>query len=116
MKTENPNRARLLNIAAGGNGHVTPWIERIAYDGAPADAQQYGYVVHLPQHAARGGGVSPALHVHVGSIDAARGLLHAIATGAQPCSPDTTAEEAQAACDAIPYTDSGRHEPYDSRA
>ena len=115
MKTENPNRARLLNIAAGGNGHVTPWIERITYDGAPADAEQYGYVVHVPQHAGQGG-MCKAIHVNVGDLEAARGLLHAIATGAQPRDTDTTAEEAQAACDAIPYTDSGRHKPYDSRA
>lgn len=111
MKTKNDNRALLLNMAAGGNGQLRPWIERVTYDGAPVDAEQYGFVVHIPQHAGRGG-MCKAIHVHVGDLEAARGLLHAIATGAQPRDTETTAEEQRAVCDAIPYTDNGRHTQY----
>lgn len=115
MKTENDNRARLLNMAAGGNGQVTPWIERVTLDDTPTDGEQHGFVVHVPQRATRGG-TAPAIHVNVSSIDAARGLLHAIDTGAQPRDTDTTEEELRAQVDAIPYTDNGRHVQYDSKA
>jgi len=76
--TAEDNRARLLNIAAGGDGHTAPYIEQDA---------QGGYIVHLPAQRHAGGKTSPAIDIHVTTEEAARGLLHAIETGAQPRAP-----------------------------
>ena len=78
MKTTTDNRARLLNMAAGGDGHTAPYIEQDA---------QGGYIVHLPTRQHAGGKTSPAIDIHVTTEEAARGLLHAIETGAQPRPP-----------------------------
>lgn len=107
------NRIRLLNIAAGGDGHTAPWIEKVTYSDAPADAPQHAYMVHYPQSIERDGTTSPAVHVgYFVNVEAARALLHATETGAQPRSPETTADKIRAAQDAIPVTDSGRIIPY----
>lgn len=108
------NRAKLLNIAAGGDGLIQPYIERVTYDDAPAGAEPYGYIVHLPQHTEQGAAM-PAVHVHVQSIEAARGLLHAVNTGAAPRNPEDKAEDVAALCSSIPITDNGRHVPYGSK-
>lgn len=112
-ETAKENRSRLLNIAAGGDGHITAWIERVTYDDAPADAQPYGYIVHLPQTAEQCG-ISPAVNVHVTSEAAARGLLHALRTGAKPRNPEDSAAAIAAEADSIAITDNGRHIPYSS--
>ena len=41
------NRARLLNMTAGGDGHIHDWIERVTLDDAPEDMQT-AYVYHSP--------------------------------------------------------------------
>ena len=41
------NRARLLSMAAGGSGHIKPYIERVTLDGA-APEQRTAYVYHSP--------------------------------------------------------------------
>lgn len=112
--TTETNRAKLLHMAAGGDGHITAWIERVTYDGAPADAQQYGYIVHVPQTAEHGG-ISHGVNVHMQDAAAARGLFHALQTGAKPRNPEDKAEDVAALCSSIPITDNGRHVPYNSR-
>lgn len=108
------NRAKLLNIAAGGDGQILRYIERVTYDDAPAGAEPYGYIVHLPQGAEQGA-ATPAIHVRTQSIEAARGLLHAITTGAKPRNPEDKAEDVAAISDSIPVIDNGRHIPYGSK-
>lgn len=109
------NRTRLLNMTAGGDGNISAWIERVTYDNAPADAQQYGYIVHMPQSVQQDGKATPAIHVHVDSEAAARGLLHATETGAKPRNPEDKAEDVAALLNSIPITDNGRHIPYGSK-
>lgn len=108
------NRARLLNMTAGGNGQIDTYIERIALDGAPAGAQQYAFIVHMPQRAARGV-VSSPLHIRVDSEAAARGLIVATHTGAKPRNPEDNAGDIAAAAERIPITDNGRHVPYSNK-
>lgn len=79
MKTTTDNRARLLNIAAGGDGHTTPYAEQDA---------QGGYIVHLPARRYASGKTSPAIDIHLTTEEAARGLLLAIETGAKPRPPE----------------------------
>lgn len=112
--TTETNRAKLLHMAAGGDGNTAPYIERVTYDDAPAGAEPYGYIVHLPQHVGQGG-IAPAVHVHMHDATAARGLLHALRTGAKPRNPEDKAEDVAALCSSIPITDNGRHVPYNSR-
>ena len=83
--TTEDNRARLLNMAAGGDGHIAPYIEQNG---------QGGYIVVVPPTIGRDGRTAPAMRVPVQSEEAARGLLHAIETGANPRAPkhETTTE------------------------
>ena len=52
------NRARLLSIAAGGSGHVSPYLERVTLEGAPRQ-QATAYVYHNPARV-EGGRLTPA--------------------------------------------------------
>ena len=71
------NRARLLNMAAGGDGHTAPWIEPTP-DGAA--------VLHIPANTHANGKVTRGTQVRA-SMAACRGLLRALQTGAQPKAP-----------------------------
>ena len=81
MNTENTKRTQLLNMVAGGDGHTAPWIEPTP-DGAA--------VLHIPATLHANGKLSQGTQVHA-SMEACRGLLHAIQTGAQPKAPDNEA-------------------------
>ena len=78
MNTDNTTskRAQLLNMAAGGDGHTAPWIEATP-DGAA--------VLHIPA-VLHGGKPAKGAQIHA-SMEACRGLLHALETGAQPKAP-----------------------------
>ena len=72
-------------MAAGGDGHIAPYIEPNGQD---------GYIVVVPPTIGRDGRTAPAIRVPVRSEEAARGLLCAIETGAKPRPPkdETTTE------------------------
>lgn len=42
------NRERLLNMAAGGSGHTSEWLERVTLDDAPED-KRTAYMYHRPR-------------------------------------------------------------------
>lgn len=47
MTTAEENRARLLNMAQGGNGQTADYIERVTLDDAPED-KRTAYILHSP--------------------------------------------------------------------
>ena len=60
------NRARLLNMAAGGDGHATPYIEKAA---------QGGYFVHIPPITTTDGSTTKAITIYTDSESTAQTLL-----------------------------------------
>lgn len=60
------NRARLLNMTAGGDGHTAPYIEKDA---------RGGYFVHIPPATAPDGSTTKEICVHTDSESTAQALL-----------------------------------------
>lgn len=44
--TAQTSRRRLLNMANGGDGHLTSWIERVTLEASPQADEQTAYVFH----------------------------------------------------------------------
>lgn len=42
------NRARLLSMAAGGDGHVRMWIEHAIYEATDTEPEAEVYLLHVP--------------------------------------------------------------------
>jgi hypothetical protein len=93
------NRARLLNMAAGGNGHISDYIERVTLDGA-APEQQTAYIYHSPAVVYENGRRSVELS-YLGTLEHCKKfyMLRYI----------ELPTEQQPDMDAIPIADYGRH-------
>ena len=48
MDNTDTKRARLLDLAKGGNGHAAPWIERVTLR-RPGEKDKDVYAAHLPR-------------------------------------------------------------------
>lgn len=71
-------RARLLNLARGGNGHCDTWIERVTVR-CPGEDDRPGFVVHLPsRYDLR------ELTIHLDSLEDAQNLIIALKVNTQP--------------------------------
>lgn len=101
--TTTDNRARLLNMAAGGNGQTKPYIERVTLDGA-APEQRTAYIYHSPAQALPDGQATKAA-AYLGTFERCKAfyMLPYIEL------PDAE----QPAADSIPIEDYGRHIPAD---
>lgn len=64
-------RQYLLNLASGGDGHASPWIEQPGPD---------LFIVHLPPRYPK----EKEIQIQMSSGEAASGLIKALETGAQP--------------------------------
>ena len=93
------NRKRLLNLAAGGDGHIHDYIERVTLDGATPE-QRTAYMYHSPEviHA---DGRRTAARAFLGTLE------HCKAFYMLPYIELPT--EQQPDMDAIPIEDNGRH-------
>lgn len=85
-------RARLLDLASGGDGHVGPWIEKMTIRRPDMD-DTAGYCLHIPQH---GGGNDTTIVAHDYSLDMLQKLILIIERGATPSDPDMTDDEVEA--------------------
>lgn len=99
--TTEQNRARLLNLAAGGSGHTAPYIERVALDGAGDLDGGTGYIYHSPARKLPNGKTTQG-EIFIGTFE------HCKAFYMLPYMelPD---DEKQRAADAMPVEDYGRH-------
>lgn len=83
-------RKQLINLVRGGSGRVSPWIEKATLR-TPGQEDTAVYAVHIP--GGRNDGTDLVIVGTDGKLDVCQDVLHLLATGAQPCSPDTTPEE-----------------------
>lgn len=82
------NRARLINMANGGDGRVSPWIEIVTIRRSNQEDTPR-YILHVPgQPGGREMAIGP-----MSNIDAVHGLFLALKTGAKPRDPDMTDEQ-----------------------
>ena len=79
-------RARLIDLARGGDGHLEPWIERVTVQ-RPGLDDAPGYVLHLPDPY---GGKEITI---AADLELLRNLIIVLENGAQPRDPTVTAEQ-----------------------
>lgn len=94
------NRARLLNMAAGGDGHTAPYIERVILDGA-APEQRTAYIYHSPAQALPNGSTAAAA-AYLGTFEQCKAFYMLPYLEAD----DDTRKRA---ADSMPVEDYGRH-------
>lgn len=99
--TATENRARLLSIAAGHDGHIEDWIECVHIDGA-APEQQTGYIYHNPARVLPNGKTT-AREEFWGTLEHCRKMYMLPYLGDDDA-PDINS---------IPVEDMGRHIPAD---
>lgn len=92
MEHTSTNRARLLDLATGGDGHAGPWIEKVTLR-RPGQEDAAVYAAHLPGR----DGKEVIVAASDGSLDLCQTILHITETGAKPADPDSTQEEREAA-------------------
>lgn len=96
----NRSRDYLLNLAAGGDGHLSDWIERATYE-ATADAPETEvYILHMPPKRQPNGRLSNRQQ-YVGTLEHCRKFL-LLPYIERDDAPDI---------DSIPYEDTGRRIP-----
>ncbi len=103
MKTESieEKRAKLIDIARGGDGMTAPWLERITIR-KPGESDAPGYIIHIPC-------AGNEFTIYSADLEAMQGLLSALLTGAKPADHEPTAEELAAWIAALPQPeDRGR--------
>ena len=94
--TAEDNRARLLDMAAGGSGHTDAWIERVTLEASDTEAERTAYMYHYPPHIQRDGSRSGARH-YLGTL--------------QRCVAFYSIGEDMPDMSAIPVEDTGRRIP-----
>lgn len=93
MEQTNPNRAVLLDLANGGDGHAGDWIEKVTLR-KPGQEDTPVYILHLP-----GRNGSKGLDV-VTTLETCYNIMLICETGATPRNPDVPIEQYQAEQDA----------------
>lgn len=46
MRNTEENRKRLLNLSAGGNGHLSQWVEHVIFEATEDSEEHDGYILH----------------------------------------------------------------------
>lgn len=93
MEQTNTNRAVLLDLANGGDGHAGDWIEKVTLR-KPGQEDTPVYVLHIiPRNGGKGLDV-------VTTLETCYNLMLITETGATPRNPDQPIEEYRAAQEA----------------
>lgn len=87
-------RQQLINLVQGGDGRVAPWIEKVTLR-RPGQEDAAAYVAHIPTRTRDGHDL--VVIPWDGNLETCQEVLHLVSgDGAQPRSPQKTADEVAA--------------------